>query len=123
VIYGDERSRGEVNRGEERRDDGANARRRDDDDRARAIPRDDRDRSSPSQNHPGWTQGYRDGLVKGREDAARNRSYDPQRHQWYRSASRGYEARYGLRGAYASIYRDGFDAGYGEQFRRAGSAR
>ena len=76
-----------------------------------------------NQNHPGWGTGYRDGSVKGREDAGRNRSFDPKRHQWYRSASRGYESRYGLRGAYANIDRDGFEAGYAEEFRRRGDYR
>jgi hypothetical protein len=58
--------------------------------------------------------------VKGREDVGKNRSYDLRRHQWYRSASRGYQARYGLRGGYATIYRDGFEAAYAEEFRRSG---
>jgi hypothetical protein len=61
--------------------------------------------------------------VKGREDVNKDRSYDPNRHQWYRSASRGYESRYGLRGGYANTYREGFEAGYAEQFRQNGRIR
>ena len=76
-----------------------------------------------SQNHPGWSTGYRDGQIKGREDAGKHRSYDPNRHQWYRSASRGYDRRYGLRGAYGNVYRDGFNAGYAEEHRRTGDYR
>jgi hypothetical protein len=84
--------------------------------RNRRIP--DRQVNTEARNrHPGWSAGYRDGRLKGREDAGKNRSYDPKRHQWYRSASRGYDRRYGLRGAYANIYREGFDAGYAEEFR------
>lgn len=143
VVYGDDRSRDDVyDRDDIYRDD-----RRDRDDvyrddrddrneRGRAVPRrnpyptypGDRypeRRPSPdarpgrSRNaHPGWDSGYRDGLVKGREDLSKNRSYQPDRHQWYRSASRGYDRRYGLRGAYANVYRDGFTAGYDEAFRR-----
>lgn len=141
VIYGDRRP-GDGYRNEPyRRDDRRRGDRADDDygRTGRAIPRDDRapvypdvypqgrrtpdaDRypESRNQQHPGWTSGYRDGLVKGREDATRNRSYDPRRHQWYRSASRGYDRRYGLRGAYANVYRDGFEAGYAEEFRQRG---
>jgi hypothetical protein len=145
VIYGDSRYRTDgavdVYRGDDDRrtndrdDSNDDDRRRDPRAQGRAIPRGsqypaypngypqarvpgDRYPEPRSQNHPGWTAGYRDGLVKGREDAGKNRSYDPQRHQWYRSASRGYESRYGLRGAYANIYREGFEAGYREEFRR-----
>ena len=136
VIYGD-RTEPRENGGwrdapsdwgdDRRRDDG-----RDDEQRrtGRAIPRDPgsypqggRYPDTRSQNHPGWTNGYRDGQVKGREDINKDRSYDPNRHQWYRSASRGYDSRYGLRGGYANIYREGFEAGYAEQFRQNGRIR
>ena len=148
VIYGDSGyPAGERHRGDDdRRRDDRDGPWRDDDgdrrDRGRAIPRGGQyptyptdypqgripgDRSADGgrypdrriQNHSGWATGYRDGQVKGREDASKNRGYDPKRHQWYRSASRGYERRDGLRGAYANFYRDGFEAGYGEEFRRS----
>ena len=135
-----ESDRNERERERDRRESDRNEReRRDDDDRrgGRAVPRipsypsypggnpqrapdSDRDTRYPSGNsqHPGWASGYRDGLEKGREDTVKNRRYEPSRHQWYRSASRGYERRYGLRGAYVNVYRDGFEAGYAEGFRR-----
>ena len=87
---------------------------------ARRTPEGGRYPNARQQDHPGWDTGYRDGLVKGREDVDKDRSYDPRRHQWYRSASRGYQSRYGLRGAYATVYREGFEAAYSEEFRRSG---
>ena len=140
VIYGDRTERRDDGRWRDDRDTGEwrdEDRRRDggrDDERrgtGRAIPRSDDPGSYPqgrypdtrNQNHPGWSNGYRDGQVKGREDVSKNRSYDPKRHQWYRSASRGYESRYGLRGGYANIYREGFEAGYAEEFREIARVR
>lgn len=125
VIYGDVR----VQRGDgwwERDDRGRG--------RGRAVPRpsgypypgarvpgagapydDDRGayRSLPFEN------GYRDGQEKGREDARDRDAYDPVRHGWYRSASRGYERGFGSKAAYAIEYRDGFLAGYDAGYRDA----
>jgi hypothetical protein len=133
--YRDDRDRGDVYRDGRDRDRDARDRDRRDE-RGRAVPRGTypsypgdvyperyprggaRDGRVDGSAHPGWNSGYRDGLVKGREDTGKNRSYQPDRHQWYRSASRGYDRRYGLRGAYANVYRDGFTAGYDEAFRR-----
>ena len=64
-----------------------------------------------------YDNGYRDGLEKGREDAGDRDSYDPVRHNWYRSADRGYNSRYGTRDAYKLTYRDGFEAGYDQAYR------
>jgi hypothetical protein len=143
VVYGDDRYRRDDRYRDDRsRDDRG---RRDDDERrrGRAVPRGtpypaypdgqypqrapypDRDDRYPYQRdqHPGWDAGYRDGLEKGREDTIKNRSYEPNRHQWYRSASRGYSRQYGSRGAYANVYREGFTAGYAEGFQRDGRYR
>jgi hypothetical protein len=62
--------------------------------------------------------GYRDGLVKGREDADDRDSYDPNRHSWYRSADRGYESRFGTKQDYQMEYRRGFLEGYNAVYRR-----
>jgi hypothetical protein len=66
---------------------------------------------------PGFQQGYRDGLEKGREDAEDRDAYDLNRHSWYRSATRGYEDEYGTRATYQVRYREGFEAGYNEGYR------
>ncbi len=56
--------------------------------------------------------GNRDGYEKGREDARKNRSFDPLRHSWYRSGDRHYEREYGSRDEYKNVYRRGFQQGY-----------
>ena len=61
--------------------------------------------------------GFQDGLEKGAEDARKNRSFDPLRHQWYRSGDRHYESRYGSREEYKDYYREGFKAGYERGYR------
>jgi hypothetical protein len=67
---------------------------------------------SRSLSEPARRTWNRDGITKGREDATRNRQYDPDRHSWYRSADRGYNSRYGSRESYRTQYRAGFVAGY-----------
>jgi hypothetical protein len=69
-----------------------------------------------------YRNGYADGLVKGREDDDRNRSYDPQRHEWYRNASRGYDRNDGSRGEYVTEYRRGFTAAYDQAYGRRPAA-
>jgi flagellar biosynthesis/type III secretory pathway protein FliH len=61
--------------------------------------------------------GVNDGYEKGVEDARRNRSFDPLRHAWYRSADRHYEGRFGSREQYKDLYRQGFRDGYERGFR------
>jgi hypothetical protein len=95
-----------------------------------------RDRTTGSSRYPGgyesypdnrntaynsvpYTNGQRDGIEKGREDARDNDSYDPVRHSWYRSGDRGYNSRYGTRETYKLTYRDGFEAGYEQAYREA----
>jgi hypothetical protein len=61
--------------------------------------------------------GFNDGLEKGSEDARKNRSFDPLRHDWYRSGDRHYERSYGSRDEYKDFYRDGFKSGYERGYR------
>jgi hypothetical protein len=67
--------------------------------------------------HAGWDAGYRDGVEKGREDAVKNRRYEPNRHQWYRAGTRGYDRRYGSKDEYINVYREAFTSGYAAGFR------
>jgi hypothetical protein len=63
--------------------------------------------------------GYRDGIEKGREDRRKNRNADPVRHEWYRSADRGYDGDRGLsKTAYRDAYREAFRQGYDEGYRQ-----
>ena len=67
---------------------------------------------------PAFDSGYSDGYDKGLEDADKNRSYDPTRHGWYRSADRGYDDdEYGTKAEYKNVYRDGFRDGYEVGYR------
>jgi hypothetical protein len=63
-----------------------------------------------------FDRGYSDGYEKGLEDVSKNRSFDPTRHGWYRSADRGYDSVYGTKAEYQNIYRDGFRDGYSAGF-------
>ena len=68
---------------------------------------------------PAFQNGYRDGLDKGRDDGDDNDRFDVTRHDWYRSATRGYENEYGSRSSYQTMYREGFEAGYADGYRAA----
>jgi hypothetical protein len=61
---------------------------------------------------PAVEHGLREGYEKGREDARKNRSFDPRRHSWYRSGDRHYNGRYGSRDLYKEEYRRAFQQGY-----------
>ena len=79
----------------------------------------DRSQNGPFGNYrnPGFNRGYEDGYQKGREDARDRDSFDPVRHSWYRSGTRGYDSDYGSRDQYRNVYRNGFEAGYREGYR------
>lgn len=132
---GDTRYPGDIRYPGDRRypDDSRTDRRRPTDDNrrtgGRAIPRTGRSPSSEDARRPGSragtpfpspaaASGYRDGLVKGEEDARDRDRYDPSRHAWYRSADRGYSSRYGAKSRYQSDYRRGFLEGYNDAYRR-----
>ena len=88
----------------------------------RGVYRDRRDRGYGDRalyTTPGFQNGYRDGLSKGREDSNDNDRFDARRHDWYRSATRGFENEYGSRSSYQSMYREGFEAGYADGYRAA----
>jgi flagellar biosynthesis/type III secretory pathway protein FliH len=73
--------------------------------------------SSGGAYNPAFQNGSNDGYDKGVEDARKNRSFDPLRHEWYRDGERHYESRYGSRDQYKDIYRDGFRSGYERGYR------
>ena len=87
--------------------------------------RDDRwgDRRYPDNrriSQYGFDQGYRDGVAKAQEDSRDGDRYDPARHDWYKSGTRGYDSRYGTREEYRTAYRSGFVQGYDDTYRRSG---
>jgi hypothetical protein len=70
-------------------------------------------------NNVAFQNGANDGYEKGRDDARRNRSFDPLRQEWYRSGDRHYDSRYGSREQYKDVYRQGFRDGYERGFNEA----
>jgi hypothetical protein len=66
-----------------------------------------------------FTNGVRDGRTKGEEDARKNRSFDPVRHDWYRDGDRHYRSEYGPKDGYKDLYRRGFQEGYNQGYRQA----
>lgn len=64
-----------------------------------------------------YSRGYDDGYRRGLEAARDGDRYDVRRENWYRSADRGYNGRYGSRNQYRQVYRDGFAAGYDLGYR------
>lgn len=66
------------------------------------------------------TEGYRDGVRAGNDDARDGRRYEYQRHRDYRSADTGYQSRDGRRDDYRQQYRAGFVAGYRDGFYSSG---
>jgi len=82
----------------------------------------------PGTGYPGrsgyygqaYDNGTNDGYEKGAEDARKQRSFDPLRHDWYRSGDRHYDSRYGSRDQYKDIYREAFRDGYERGYRQGG---
>ena len=70
-----------------------------------------------------YPNGVNDGLIKGREDAQKRRSFDPLRHAWYRSGDRNYRREYGPKQQYENVYREGFKDGYERGYREFGYYR
>jgi len=64
-----------------------------------------------------YRNGYEEGRQQGEDDARRGRSFDYRRHGEYRNAQDGYGG-YGNRSEYQQVYRQGFETGYDEGFRR-----
>ena len=70
-----------------------------------------------------YPNGLKDGIEKGREDARKQRSFDPLRHDWYREGTRHYKNEYGSKQQYANVYRQAFREGYDRGYRELGYVR
>jgi hypothetical protein len=87
--------------------------------------------SLPQGRYPGYsigiaaarTNGFEDGYTKGLEDARDADRFDPTRHGWYKSASRGYRGPFGSKAFYRDQYRLAFREGYERGFRNAQAYR
>lgn len=65
-----------------------------------------------------FDMGYRIGLHQGQRDAGDNKSFDPNRHDDYRDADKGYHNDYGSKAAYRNHFRQGYMRGYQDGFGR-----
>jgi len=74
-------------------------------------------------NSAAYPNGLNDGIEKGREDARKQRSFDPLRHDWYRDGTRHYKSEYGPKQQYANVYRQAFREGYDRGYRELGFIR
>jgi len=61
--------------------------------------------------------GHRDGREKGANDARQAKSYNLERHDYYRDADHGYRSRGGNKEDYRRQYRDAFREGYEQGYR------
>jgi hypothetical protein len=81
--------------------------------------RDDwRYRKGGEYNDAARDNGYRDGLVMGERDAQKYRAFRPSKNDWYEDADRGYNKAYGDKNFYKFQYRQAFEQGYSEGYRR-----
>ena len=69
-----------------------------------------------------YDNGYQRGLANGQRDARDGRRADFRDDREYRDADWGYDRRVGSRGQYRQVFRDGYQAGYVEGYRRFADA-
>ena len=64
-----------------------------------------------------YQNGFDEGRIQGQNDARQGRSFNYSRHSEYRNAQIGYGG-YGNRNEYRDVFRQGFQAGYDDGYRR-----
>ncbi len=67
-----------------------------------------------------YDSGYHEGVERGRDDARHGRFFDVACSREYRGADEGYDRDWGSRDEYRSLFRQGFERGYNEAYRREG---
>jgi hypothetical protein len=77
----------------------------------------DPDRPARQVADRAYRNGFEEGRVQGENDARRGRTFNFGRHSEYRNAQIGYGG-YGNRNEYRGVFRQGFEAGYNESYRR-----
>jgi hypothetical protein len=70
-----------------------------------------------------YSNGYKDGFDRGRQDVRSRRPYTFDRYGEYRDADRGYRRSDGDHDVYRRSFRQGFAAGYQDAFSQGGGAR
>jgi hypothetical protein len=67
--------------------------------------------------------GFEDGYDKGLDDGQDSDRFDPTRHGWYRSGTRGYRGQFGSKDFYRNEYRVAFREGYERGYRESQAYR
>jgi hypothetical protein len=65
-----------------------------------------------------YDNGFREGLQEGQNDARRGHDFSYERHNEFRDADQGFRRGDGDRDLYRRSYRQGFETGYGEAYKR-----
>jgi len=74
--------------------------------------------ASPAYAQTAGNTGNRDGREKGANDARQGKSYNLDRHDYYKDADHGYRDSFGNKEDYKRLYRDAFRRGYTDGYRQ-----
>ena len=77
------------------------------------------DRNGYYRAGPGYDNGFREGLKEGEKDARSRDPFEFRDEGDWRDADHGYHRQYGDRNTYRRVFRDGFEAGYADGYRRS----
>jgi hypothetical protein len=76
------------------------------------------DRSGYYGSGPAYDNGYREGIKEGEKDARSRDAFEFRDEGDWRDGDHGYRGEYGDRSFYRRVFRDGFEAGYADGYRR-----
>lgn len=65
-----------------------------------------------------YDNGYREGVKEGEKDGRKSDAFNFRDEGAWRNADKGYHRTYGDRGRYQQMFRDGFETGYADAYRR-----
>ena len=74
--------------------------------------------ASPAYAQTASNTAYRDGREKGANDARQGKSYNLDRHDYYKDADHGYRDSFNNKEDYKRLYRDAFRRGYTDGYRQ-----
>ena len=76
------------------------------------------DRYGYNGSGPAYDNGYREGIKEGEKDARSRDAFEFRDEGDWRDADNGYRGNYGDRSRYQRVFRDGFETGYADGYRR-----
>ena len=78
------------------------------------------DRNGYYGSGPAYDNGYREGIKEGEKDGRNRDAFEFRDEGDWRDGDHGYRREYGDRNFYRRVFRDGFEAGYADGYRRYG---